>query len=135
MDYAQKWYKEAAEAMKSTPKGQQIPQTVGNLQAIMARDAVLIQEQEATIGALRANNNKLKQKLASRLKQIAQLQARLESEEAHYARLVEQYRRLESEAIEIVDYADFPRPMKKDMDRIQKKSVDALRALIKREAK
>ena len=67
--------------------------------------------------------------------EISQLQARLESEEAHYARLVEQYRRLESEAIEIVDYADFPRPMKKDMDRIQKKSVDALRALIKREAK
>ncbi|MCA9368349.1 hypothetical protein KC887_08930 [Candidatus Kaiserbacteria bacterium] len=65
--------------------------------------------------------------------QIAKLQARLESEEAHYIRLYGRYRALEYEAIEIVDYADFPRPMKKDMDRIQKKSVDALRALIKRE--
>jgi hypothetical protein len=50
------------------PKGQQIPQTVENLQAIMARDAELIQEQAREIAALKVKVNQLQQKLKARSK-------------------------------------------------------------------
>ena len=45
------------------PKGQQVPQTVENLQAIMARDAELMQEQAREIAALKSQVNQLQQKL------------------------------------------------------------------------
>jgi hypothetical protein len=62
--------------MKNTPKGQTIPQTVENLQAIMARDAVTILELDKKNQALMRMNTSLQERLAkccqdSRLRRLA----------------------------------------------------------------
>ena len=47
----------------TTPKGQTIPQTVENLQEIMAADAVVMQSQANHIRALKLRVDKLERKL------------------------------------------------------------------------
>lgn len=51
--------------MNKTPKGEMIPQTVENLQHIMALDAVRMQNQAETITGQQVTINKLRRKLAA----------------------------------------------------------------------
>ena len=52
----------------TTPKGEKLPQTVENLQAVMAADAVLMQRQGERIRTLLVRVDKLERKLKGRRK-------------------------------------------------------------------
>ena len=49
--------------MIGTPKGERIPQTVENLQKIMAEDAALMLEMSKTIKKLQHQNQRLKDRI------------------------------------------------------------------------
>lgn len=57
---------QATQPVVSVIKGQQIPQTVENLQAIMERDAVALEKAHKENGKLRQTINDLRQKIAAR---------------------------------------------------------------------
>lgn len=52
--------------MLDTPKGNTVPQTLENLQQIMARDAVLMHEMSKVITQLRHQNQRLKDRLTKK---------------------------------------------------------------------
>ena len=59
--------------MKDTKKGHTIPQTVENLQAIMALDGMTMQALQEEIDQLRVKVNSLQQKLKSKKEELENL--------------------------------------------------------------
>jgi len=63
----------------TTPKGQQIPQTVESLQKVMARDAVYLQIVEGNLTAQRVKNNQLIQEKRSLKKRLGLIESEIET--------------------------------------------------------
>jgi hypothetical protein len=54
--------------MNSTKKGEMVPQTIENLQAIMAKDAAVMEALDREITLLRVDNERLRMKIKKREK-------------------------------------------------------------------
>ena len=77
--------------MNTTPKGETIPQTVENLQAIMAKDAARMQKMAKDITELQVRNTKLTARLVKVRDTNTSLRAQLRAKRDYVAKLLEIY--------------------------------------------